>query len=162
MEVLGLDHIYVSVSDFGRSEAFYDRVMQALGFRKGDKAIDGEPHAHYFNRVMQYTIRPAHTRVKHDPYAPGMHHVSFQVTDRAAVDEMHRTLGRLGIESTAPKEYPEYNSDYYATFFQDPDGIRLEVVARSKHREHVAAVWNELEAFLNPIADWQNRKTRSS
>ena len=42
MEVIGLDHIYVSVSDFARSEAFYDRVMGALGFRKGDKPIAGE------------------------------------------------------------------------------------------------------------------------
>jgi len=48
MEVIGLDHIYVSVSDFARSEAFYDRVMGALGFRKGDKPIGGDRHAHYF------------------------------------------------------------------------------------------------------------------
>ena len=37
MEVIGLDHIYLAVSDFARSEAFYDRVMRALGFRKGDR-----------------------------------------------------------------------------------------------------------------------------
>src|SRR5881397_461790 len=59
MEVIGLDHIYVSVSDFARSEAFYDRVMGTLGFRKGDKPIGGDRHAHYFNRSLQYTIRPA-------------------------------------------------------------------------------------------------------
>ena len=41
MEVIGLDHIYVTVSDFTRSEAFYDRVMHVLGFRKGDEAIEG-------------------------------------------------------------------------------------------------------------------------
>ncbi|MEW6273469.1 MAG: hypothetical protein AB1689_29675 [Thermodesulfobacteriota bacterium] len=47
LEVIGLDHLYISVGDFARSEAFYDRLMRYLGFRKGDKKIAGEPHAHY-------------------------------------------------------------------------------------------------------------------
>ena len=50
MEVIGVDHIYLAVSDFDRSERFYDQVMQLLGFRNGDTAIAGERHAHYFNR----------------------------------------------------------------------------------------------------------------
>ncbi len=61
MEVIGLDHIYVSVSDFARSEAFYDRVMGALGFRKGDKPIGGHRHVHYFDDDS----RPRHPAV-HD------------------------------------------------------------------------------------------------
>lgn len=36
-----IDHIYLSVSDFARSEAFYDAVMRALGQHKGDKIIGG-------------------------------------------------------------------------------------------------------------------------
>src|SRR5213593_1892377 len=117
MEVIGLDHIYVSVSDFARSEAFYDRVMGALGFRKGDKRIGGDRHAHYFNRSLQYTIRPARNAPRnHDPYAAGLHHICFQARDRAAVDEAYRREGagrpqallrELGVEATKPAEYPE-------------------------------------------------------
>ena len=34
-EVIGIDHVYIAVSDLERSEIFYDRVMfEALGFRK--------------------------------------------------------------------------------------------------------------------------------
>ena len=156
MEVIGLDHIYVSVSDFARSEAFYDRVMGALAFRKGDKLIGGDRHAHYFNRSLQYTIRPARNAPRsHDPYAAGLHHICFQVRDRASVDEAYRLLGELGVEATEPAEYPEYNDDYYATFFTDPDGIRLEVVARSRHREAIVAHWDKFRVFLNPLADLQ-------
>ena len=68
--ILGYDHLYVTVSNFARSEAFYDRVMQALEFRKGDKEVGGDPHAHYFNPHLQYTIRPARSAAKQDPYAP--------------------------------------------------------------------------------------------
>ena len=160
MQVLGLDHIYVAVSDFARSEAWYDRVMEALGFRKGEEPIAGEPHAHYFNPVLQYTIRPAHRRQRHDPYAPGLHHVCFQVADRAAVDEAWRRLCALGVEATRPSLYPEYNADYYATFFNDPDGVRLEIVSRTRTREEIARRWSELRAFRQPLAELRARDGR--
>ena len=44
--LIGIDHIYLSVTDFEKSERFYDSVMEALGLKKGDKSIAGEPHAH--------------------------------------------------------------------------------------------------------------------
>ena len=30
-EVIGIDHIYITVSNLGRSETFYDGVMEVLG-----------------------------------------------------------------------------------------------------------------------------------
>ena len=36
-------------------------------------------------------------------------------------------LRRRSARSGSPQLYPEYAADYYATFFEDPDGIRLEV-----------------------------------
>ena len=61
LEVSGIDHLYVSVTDLARSVGFYDPVMRLLGFRKGTDPIAGEPHVHYFNPETQYTIRPART-----------------------------------------------------------------------------------------------------
>ena len=43
VEVIGVDHIFVSVGDLRRSKEFYDCVMAVLGFRKGDGAIGGDP-----------------------------------------------------------------------------------------------------------------------
>ena len=56
IEVLGVDYIYISVSDLAKSTAFYDGVMESLGFRKGTDPVGGRPHVHYFNRVLQYTL----------------------------------------------------------------------------------------------------------
>ena len=58
--------------------------------------------------------------------------------------------------TTPITEYPEVD-DYYAIFFTDPDGIRLEVVARSRHREAIATHWSKFQVFLNPLADLQAR-----
>jgi catechol 2,3-dioxygenase-like lactoylglutathione lyase family enzyme len=158
VNVIGLDHIYLTVSDFEPAQRFYDAVMQVLGFRKGDKPIAGEAHAHYFNPVTQLTIRPAHaSAARHDPYAPGLHHICFQVSDRDAVHAVHAALLQLGVSATEPRLYSQYNPDYYATFFADPDGMRFEVVARTPYREELARRWHELEGFLNPLARLHER-----
>ena len=147
----GIDHIYLSVTDFDRSVAFYDQVMAALGLHKGDKAIAGEAHAHYVAPTFQLTLRPAHSDRQHDPYAPGLHHLCFQAASAEAVDECYRILVELGFAPTEPASYPEYHPEYYATFFEDPDGIRLEIVNRTAYRQQLADRWNELEEFLNPL-----------
>ena len=41
LEVLGIGHIYITVSDLELSTAFYDSVMQVLGFRKGTGQVGG-------------------------------------------------------------------------------------------------------------------------
>jgi glyoxylase I family protein len=160
MEIVGLDHLYLAVTDFDRSEAFYDPVMRALGFFKGDRTIAGERHAHYFNRALQLSIRPARTSACHDPYAPGLHHLCFQAPDRDSVDEAHAALISLRVSATAPRLYPEYADDYYATFFDDPDGIRHEIVARRALREEVVRDWNELRSFVNPLQELRERRAK--
>jgi len=158
LEVIGLDHVYLTVRDFRVSESFYDRVMLALGFKKGDKAIAGEAHAHYFNRCLQISIRPARSGTpSHDPYTAGLHHLCLQVRTREDVDAVARVLVDLGVTASTPRRYPEYNPEYYATFFEDPDGIRLEVVARTSQRDEIVARWDDLEGFLNP---WQRLRQR--
>lgn len=151
IEVIGLDHLYLTVRDVAASEPWYDSVFGLLDFRKTDTAIAGDPHRHYFNRVMQVSIRQAKQATKHDPYAPGLHHVCLQVADRTAVDSFHRLATAKGVAATTPAIYPQYADDYYATFLEDPDGMRFEIVARRARRRLYAERWNELTTWLNPI-----------
>ena len=145
VEVTAIDHVYVTVSDLDRSQRFYDRVMGALGFRKVARPLaGGDLHVHYFNRITQFTLRPARSKPgSHDPYSPGLHHFCFRVADRAAVDAAAREIRRRGIDASEPRDYPEYHDDYYATFFEDPDGIRLEVVNHCQVRSDVMEHWEK-------------------
>ena len=95
VEVVGLDHVYLAVTDLERSEKFYDTVLALLDFRKIDAAIGGEPHRHYFNKVMQISIRPAHGG-KHDPYAPGLHHLCLRARSREDVDRCAAAVKEIG------------------------------------------------------------------
>jgi catechol 2,3-dioxygenase-like lactoylglutathione lyase family enzyme len=144
-EVVGIDHIYFAVSNLGRSEAFYDIVLLAvLGFRKSDPfQLGDDPHVGYFNRMFGIVLRPARLAAGHQPYAPGLHHFCLRVESSDDVYETAERLISAGIEASPARLYPEYAADYVATFFQDPDGIRLEVTNYRQERRERFQRWRE-------------------
>src|SRR5436190_21957955 len=144
-ETIGIDHIYIAVSDLTRSERFYDCVMRILGFRKNTFANEGDHHIQYYNRHFGYVLRPARAgAVPHDPLSPGLHHFCFRVEDPATVDAIAESFHGLGVVCSAPQFYPEYAPDYYAIFFTDPDGIRLEVTNYRQERRKRFSEWDKL------------------
>ena len=127
-EVIGIDHIYIAVSDLNRSEVFYDHVLlEALGFRKNKFTLGGDPHVQYFNRHFGYVLRPSRTETAHETYSPGLHHLCLRVDSADGVAAVATQLRSSGIAASEAKLYPEYAPDYWATYFTDSDGIRLEV-----------------------------------
>ncbi|MBI3481317.1 MAG: VOC family protein [Nitrosomonadales bacterium] len=141
-EVTGIDHIYIAVSDFTRSESFYDLVLRdTLGFRKNSFTLGGDPHIHYYNRHFGYVLRPSRSANTHDSYAPGLHHLCLRVDSIADVAAVANQFRALGIEATDAKLYAEYAPDYWATFFTDPDGIRLEVTNYRQERRNRHDNW---------------------
>ena len=134
-EVIGIDHIYITVSDFLRSESFYDQVLlEVLGFQKNKFTLSNEPHVQYFNRNFGYVLRPSRSSNKPDFAAPGLHHFCFRVESVADVVAVANQLRAAGIEASEAKLYSEYAPDYWATHFNDPDGIHLEVTNYRQER----------------------------
>jgi catechol 2,3-dioxygenase-like lactoylglutathione lyase family enzyme len=128
IEVLGVEHIDLTVNDIARSRAFYDLVLGELGFRK----YEDENYLHWSNAQMTIAIRSAsdtNRGAEFDRYRVGFHHLAFRARSRADVDQFHRFLARekLTVLDT-PAEYPQYGREYYAVFFADPDGMKLELV----------------------------------
>lgn len=141
IEVTGIDHIYIAVSELDRSALFYDRVLiETLGFRKNSFTLGGEPHIQYFNRHFGYVLRPAHAQATGDALVPGLHHLCLRVDSAADVAAVATQLQGAGIAASDARRFPEYAPDYWATFFSDPDGLRLEVtnfrLERRERYEH--------------------------
>jgi catechol 2,3-dioxygenase-like lactoylglutathione lyase family enzyme len=148
-EVIGIDHIYISVSDIAASERFYDQVLvDALGFRKNRFEIGGDPHVQYFNKHFGYVLRPARVAIRHESYAPGLHHFCLRVETSEEVHQVARQLQDAGITATPATPYPQYAPDYVATFFEDPDGIRLEVTNYRQERRQRHDDWDRLAGPL--------------
>ena len=145
IEVVGIDHVYVTVADLARSEAWYDRVLrETLGFRKNRFALHDEPHVQYFNRHFGVVLRPARAARPHDAYAPGLHHFCLRV---ATIDDVKAVAARLrefGVDASEAARFPQYAPDYWATFFSDPDGVRLEVTNYRAERRERHDRWEQL------------------
>jgi len=134
-EVIGIDHIYITVSDLERSAAFYDLVLiDTLSFQRNSITLGGEPHVQYFNRHFSYVLRPSRIFKGHNAHAPGLHHFCFRVESIADVVTVANQLRVLGVEASEAKLYTEYALDYWATFFTDPDGVFLEVTNYREER----------------------------
>jgi catechol 2,3-dioxygenase-like lactoylglutathione lyase family enzyme len=144
-EVIGIDHIYVTVSNLERSERFYDVVMKVLGFRKNQFQINGVKHIQYYNRHFGYVLRPARSTGSHNPYAPGLHHFCLRVESAEEVKETAKRLKERNIPVSEPKLYPEYAPDYFAVYFSDPDEVRLEVTNYRQERRQRHDDWEKIE-----------------
>lgn len=144
-DVIGIDHIYLTVSDLHRSEQFYDVVMDILGFRKNRFQLGNEEHIQYYNRYFGYVLRPARIPNLHNPYVPGLHHLCLRVESEQDVQEAANLLNARGITASEPKRYPEYAPDYFAVFLSDPDGIRLEINNYRQERRQRHDDWENSE-----------------
>lgn len=140
-EIIGIDHIYITVSNLERSEKFYDVVMKLLGFRKNQFQLEGEQHIQYYNRHFGYVLRPARSTDFHNPYAPGLHHFCLRVESEQDVNAAARMLKEQNISVSEPKRYPEYAPDYFAVFLSDPDGVRLEITNYRQERRQRYDEW---------------------
>lgn len=145
-DVTGIDHIYITCSDLARSEVFYDTLLvDTLNFRKGGRFTLGpDTHISYYNRHFGFVLRPARVLSAHEPYAPGLHHFCFRVNSQADVEETAVLLQKAGVAVTPPRQYPDYAPDYWATFFEDPDGVRLEVTNFRAERRERHTHWEKL------------------
>jgi glyoxylase I family protein len=135
--VPGVDHLDLVVTDLERSLAFYTGLLAPLGFtetseivgERGERVVyvggAGDPEVSLRERQSD-----AHD-VPYDRYAVGVHHIAFHADERGQVDERAAWLRERGAEiESGPEEY-EYAPGYYAVFFYDPDGIKLEIVHRA-------------------------------
>jgi len=141
VQVLGVDHVVIRVSDYERSKKFYDRLFDFLGFTVIDHFSD---MAGWRNGSTAFWIAAADStapaRRPHDGDI-GLHHYALELRSRSDVDELEAFLKTNDVDIIDPAG--EYYEDYYAVYFLDPDGFKLEGMTfgpghvhgcRAKHR----------------------------
>jgi catechol 2,3-dioxygenase-like lactoylglutathione lyase family enzyme len=120
-KVVGIDHISIRVSDYERSKTFYSKLFEFLGFEISDEYPST---IGWTNGKTRYWIAEAEGRKKYKIGDVGLHHYAFQLRSRRDVDALQAFLEKEKVRIVDPAD--EYYEDYYAVFFLDPDGIKLE------------------------------------
>jgi glyoxylase I family protein len=132
----GVDHLDLVVTDLDRSLGFYTELLEPLGFDRRSEIVGERGESVVYlggtggaSVSLRERQSDAHA-VPYNRYAVGIHHLAFAAADRDAVDERAAWLRENGAEiESGPEEY-DYAPGYYAVFFYDPDGIKLEIVHR--------------------------------
>ena len=134
MRSTGFHHVDLVVSSILRSLPFYRELLEPLGWhRVGEvEGERGETIWYISGPGSSLGLREAQTDTDSpfDRYRIGVHHVAFEAPSRFEVDERADWLRARGVPiESEPEEY-SYIPGYYAVFFYDPDGIKLEIVHR--------------------------------
>src|SRR5262249_27211010 len=96
IEVLGIDHVDLTVNDLEPSIAFYEKLSAALGFRR----LATDDYIAWGNAHMNVAVRPRAEEEKSatfNRYRVGLHHIAFRTRSREEVDRFHRFLVDEGI-----------------------------------------------------------------
>ena len=131
----GLGHVDLVCRDIERSLVFYASVFGELGLQPPHEERGERGETIYYLRFPQpgsgsIGLRQALKDQQFELYAAGFHHLAIAVDRKVDVDLAHEAAVAAGAAVLhAPRLWPVYHPDYYATFFEDPDGFRLEVAA---------------------------------
>lgn len=129
-----LDHVELYVSDLERSLAFWTPLMERLGYEAerwsdGMNYIrsEGEPYLCLIQASREHLAAGYHRK------RVGLNHLAFRAKSRNQVDELRAWMKEAGRTLLYDASYPYATApDYYALFCEDPDRIKIEVVAPSE------------------------------
>ena len=122
-------HVDLTVTDLETSVLFYDQVLIELGFERVPAAPGDAPCWEIRDDpVFGIALHRARSGSSHDRYTAGLHHLAFRAASRAEVDDFFRFLRNSNIQVLDPPAEYDYTPGYYAVFFADPDGLKLELV----------------------------------
>ncbi len=131
MRPTGVHHVDLVVSSIERSLPFYRDLLGPLGYHRISEVEGerGETIWYFGGTEVEIGLRAAQSGDGElDRYRVGLHHLALEAYSRAVVDERYGWLLSVGAEiESEPQEYA-YLPGYYAVFFYDPDGLKLEIV----------------------------------
>jgi glyoxylase I family protein len=131
-----ISHVDLVVTSIEKSLPFYRGLLKPVGWTGLNEVRGEQGETIYYLSVEGPGVAAVGLREKrsdshgipYDRYAVGVHHVCFDVPSREVVDERTLWLRDQGTEiESGPAEY-DYMPGYYAVFFYDPDGIKLELL----------------------------------
>ena len=123
-----LDHIDLRVSDLEKAELFYSKLLPALGFTRASdiggwlqfNAETGETTSEFFGMTESKTHQPNENRI------------AFWATSNEEVDRLAKLLHQIGAQNIEGPGFDE-GPTYYAVFFEDLFGNRLEICHRTQN-----------------------------
>jgi catechol 2,3-dioxygenase-like lactoylglutathione lyase family enzyme len=125
-----IDHFALQVSDFKKSQHFYDNALAPLGYKRLMEVPkeNGQGFLVFgWGDSSQTDLWISEGR-RNEPRL----HIAFRAESREQVDEFYRAaLAAGGKDNGKPGLRPEYHENYYGAFILDPDDHNIEAVCHT-------------------------------
>ena len=130
MTVGCLHHVELYVSDLNRSTVFWSWFLESLGYELHQSWEQGRSWKLNDTYIVFVQTEPRFLDAPYHRCRVGLNHLAFHARSRAHVDEVTAELQRRGIGILYQDRHPHAGGeDNYAVFFEDPDRIKVELVA---------------------------------
>ena len=124
-----IDHVIITVNNYERACPFYDWLMSRVGYSAG--VHDYGAMRGWSADSGSFWIKKADAHFASDTFNKdrvGLCEIAFKGESRAQIDDLAKDLEAHGARILDPPREYDYVPGYYAVFFTDPDGIKLEIV----------------------------------
>lgn len=128
-----IHHIELYVNDLNKSKEFWGWLLEKLNYHEYQKWEEGISYKNgesyiVFVQVESRFIQNTYHRCHH-----GLNHLAFYGDDQQFVDEITLELKAKGVTILYEDQHPYAGGeDYYAVYFEDPDRMKVEIVANPK------------------------------
>jgi len=125
-----LGHLGINVPDLPAAKCYYDALMPLVGFAPYFHSDDEFAYQPADNKPGTYLFfYPSGQPGEYSTESTGLQHLAFIVLRRSLVHAVHQHVVRAGgTVIHLPQNFPQYPGHYYATFWYDPFGLKLEAV----------------------------------
>ena len=125
-----IHHLEIYVSDLKQTIDFWGWFLEKLGYsifqewENGQSWKLGETYIVFVQTEERFLDVAYHRR------RVGLNHLAFHANSREEVDQLTRALMIRGVNVLYTDKHPfAGGKDHYAVYFEDPDRIKVELVA---------------------------------
>jgi catechol 2,3-dioxygenase-like lactoylglutathione lyase family enzyme len=142
MHFAGFDHIDLRVADIDAERKLYDALLPALGLTE---IVASAGEREYYERAEPGGARRFVGLHADRAHRPNGTRICFAAASAADVDRLAEIARVAGARVMEGPEIPYSSEKYYAVFFEDRSGNKLEIAYRRPHLAHAARLFDEAE-----------------
>lgn len=125
-----LHHIEIYVSNLERSVGFWGWLLEELGYELFQKWESGQSWKIGETYIVFVQVDEKYIDVAYHRCGVGLNHLAFHANSRQQVDDMTGKLKEKGVKLLYADKHPfAGGKEHYAVYFEDPDRIKVELVA---------------------------------
>jgi catechol 2,3-dioxygenase-like lactoylglutathione lyase family enzyme len=129
-----LHHVEIYVSNLSKTIEFWEWLLADLGYERYQKWDSGISWKYQETYLVFVQTEERFMDIPYHRCRVGLNHLAFHARSREHVDEITSKLIVKGINILYSDKHPfAGGTDYYAVFFEDPDRIKVELVAPPFH-----------------------------